>query len=250
MITLAYGLDLGRDESGTIGIAGGNTFTSYGNDLTDRGHVTSYQVGLYAVKRWESAYGFGVVNYGHNRNDITRYITIGAVNAVANGSFIGHQLGSYGEAGLNLDGRAIRAQPFAGLQYLYLSNSRVAENGGGGAALNIAAANLNTLQSHLGARLIVRELTDRNGLRWTPYLNGRYVVDMLGQHNSTTASLSEAPGASWVVTGSQSGRSLGLVGPGVTVDVVRGVSLFANYDYQWGSRYQAHTGSGGLLILF
>lgn len=247
---LSYGLDLARDETGVFGIAGGNTFTTWGNDLTDRGHVSSFQVGLYGMKRIESFYGFAVANYGHNRNDVNRNIQIGSVNAVTSGSFTGHQFGSYGEAGMNLDAPALRLQPFVGLQYVYLSNGRFTESGGGGAALNVAAANLNTLQSHLGSRLVVPEMTTRRGLKWTPYVSGRWVYDMLGQQNSTFASLSGAPGASWVVTGVQSGRSVGMVGPGVTVELIRGVSLFANYDFQWATRYQAHTGSGGVLVQY
>ena len=247
---LSYGVDLARDETGVFGIAGGNTFTTWGNDLTDRGHVSSFQVGLYGMKRFESFYGFAVANYGHNRNDVNRNIKIGTVNAVTTGSFTGHQFGSYGEAGVNLDAPAFRLQPFAGLQYVYLSNGRFTESGGGGAALNVAAANLNTLQSHLGARLVVPEMVTRRGLKWTPYVGGRWVYDMLGQQNSTFASLSGAPGASWVVTGAQSGRNVGMVGPGVTVELMRGVSLFGNYDFQWANRYQAHTGSGGVLIQY
>lgn len=248
---LAYGIDLARDETGLIGIAGGNTFTTLGNDLTDRGHISSYQVGLYAMKRIESLYGFGVVNYGHNRNDINRNIQIGNINSVASSSFVGHQLGAYGETGMNLDTRLIRIQPFFGLQYLYLSDSKAFENGGAGAGLNVAASNLNTLQTHLGTRLIVHSLTDRSGRRWTPYVSGRWVSELLGEQATAFASLSGAPaGASWSVTGNQSGRNFGTVGPGMTVQVTEWISAFANYDYLWGDRFDAHTGSGGLLLLF
>lgn len=247
---LAYGLDLGRDDDGVIGIAGGNTFTSYGDDLGDHGNVNSFQIGLYALKRFDSAYGFAVMNYGHNNNDISRPIDIGNQLVTASSSFVGHQFGSYGEGGLNLETGLFRWQPFVGLQYVHISNSQASENGAGGVGLNVAAGNLSTLQSHLGSRLILHRLTDSHGRRWTPYLSTRWVSDWLGQQATSSASLSGAPGASWTVTGNVPGRNLGMFGPGLTVELTPGMSLFANYEYQWADMFHAHTGSGGLLLQF
>lgn len=247
---LAYGLDLGRDDDGVIGIAGGNTFTSYGDDLGDHGNVNSFQIGLYAMKRLDSAYGFAVMNYGHNNNDISRPINIGDQSVTASSSFVGHQFGSYGEAGLNLETGLFRWQPFVGLQYVHISNSQASENGAGGAGLDVAAGNLSTLQSHLGSRLILHRLTDSHGRRWTPYLSTRWVSDWLGQQATSSASLSGAPGASWTVTGNVPGRNLGMFGPGLTVELTPGLSLFANYEYQWADMFHAHTGSGGLMLQF
>lgn len=248
---LAFGFDLGHDDTGSIGIAGGSTSTTFQDDLGDRGWIQSYQVGLYGVKHFDNAYGFLALNYGHNQNDINRPITIGNINSIASSSFVGHQFGSYGETGLNLDGPGIRMQPFVGMQYLYLSNSRANENGGGGAALNVAAANYTSLQSHVGTRVLLYALTNPNGVRWTPYLNGRWVSDLIGNQASAFASLSGAPaGASWVVTGNHAGRNFAMIGPGLTVQLTCQISLFANYDYQWAGQYHAHTGSGGLLFAF
>jgi len=247
---LAYGIDLGRDDDGVIGITAGNSFTSFGDNLGDHGNVNSFQIGMYALRRFESAYGFAVLNYGHNSNDISRPISIGNPLITASSSFVGHQFGSYGEGGLNFETGLLRWQPFVGLQYINLSNSQASENGAGGLGLNVAAGNLSTLQSHLGSRLILHRLTDSHGRRWTPYVSTRWVSDWLGHQASSFASLSGAPGASWTVTGNLPGRNLGMFGPGLTVELTPGMSLFANYEYQWGEMFHAHTGSGGLLLQF
>lgn len=242
---LAYGVDLGRDETGVIGLTGGNTFTSFDNDLGDSVRVNSFQIGLYGLKRSDVSYLFGVLNYGHNRFDVNRIA--GGVSPVSS-SFSGHQFGSYGEAGLNLEMRAVRLQPFVGMQYVGLSNSQAMESGIGG--LNVAAANFNSLQSNLGARLIAHRLTDSYGHRWTPYLSARWAMELLNEQASAFSTLNGAPGASWVATGNQPARNIGMISPGLTVELTRGISLFATYEYQWGAYFRAQTGTGGLLFTF
>jgi uncharacterized protein with beta-barrel porin domain len=247
---MAYGLDIGRDGDEVLGISGGNTFTTFGNNLTDHGNVNSWQIGLYAVKRMERLYGFAVVNYGHNQFHIDRTITLGNQQSLATSSFTGHQFGSYGEGGINYDLTSIRIQPFLGLQYVAISNGSASEGGGGGGALSVSASNLKTLQAHLGARVIAHRLIDSSGRRWTPYFNARWVSDLLGQQATSFASLSGAPGAAWAVTGNQSGRNLGMLGPGLSVEITQGISVFANYEFQWGTDFRANTGSGGVLFAY
>lgn len=246
---LAYGIDIGRDGDEVLGITGGNTYTTFSNNLTDRGDVTSWQIGLYAVKKFERMYTFGIVNYGHNQFHIDRTINTGNGQSIATSDFTGNQFGSYGELGWNVQGRIWRLQPLLGLQYMSVSNGWAME-AGTPAALNVSSSNLRTLQSHLGARLISRRMIDNYGRRWTPYLNARWVYDMLGHQATSTASLSGAPGASWAITGNQTSRSMLMFGPGLNLEITSGVSAFVNYEVQWGTDYQAYTGSGGIMINF
>lgn len=248
---IAYGLDLGRDESSLIGIAGSHGRTTLATDLGDSAQITSHQISLYGLQRYESAYGMFILNYGHNSNDVSRMINLGNVNTVANGSFSGNQFGSYGELGINLDGSVLRFQPLTALQYVLVSNGSVVEDGGGGAGLSVSSATLSTLQMHLGARLIAHGLVDRRGRVWTPYVNGRWAVDLLGESAVASAALTGGPaGASWTVWGNQSGRNFGQLGPGMTLQLNRWLTLFANYDFQWGARYSNHMGGGGAVLIF
>ena len=46
------------------------------------------------------------------------------------------------------------------------------------------------------------------------------------------------------MTGNHSGQ----IGPGFTVQVAEGVSLFANFDFLFGEHDYSNTGSGGVLF--
>ena len=244
---LAYGLDLGRDETGVIGITLGNSFTSISNGQSDTARVNSLQVGIYALKRNEISYAFGVLNYGHNLFDVNRTVGVTPTKFVVGSSYSGDQFGSYGEAGLNVESRNVRMQPFVGMQYVSLSNSQTSESGLGG--LSIAASNFSSVQAHLGGRLIAHRLTDSRGWRWTPYLSGRWAWELLNEQASTFATL-QTTSASWTIAGNQPARNFGLIGPGLTVELSRGISLFGAYEFQWGSNFRAQTGTGGLLITY
>lgn len=247
----AYGADLAGDDTGVIGLTGGHGYSSFHTDRKDNGTATSHQVGLYLLKNFESFYGLSVVNYSRNHYDVTRLITIGPIAQLAASKSSGNQFGSYSEAGMNLDTMFVRIQPFVGLQHLSVSNGSVFESPAGGAGLNVRSHTVNALQTHLGARAVLEPLVSSSGIEVRPYVSGRWVADLLGSNQSTTASFAGDPaGASWVVTGNKSGRHMGQVGPGVNVKVADGVSLFGNYDYQFGDRFDSHSGSGGVLFEF
>ncbi len=247
----AYGADLAGDDSGVFGLTGGHGYSSFQTDRKDNGTATSHQVGLYLLKNFESFYGLSVFNYSRNHYDVTRLITIGPLQQLASSSSSGNQFGSYSEAGMNLDTMFVRFQPFVGLQHMSVSSGSVFESPAGGAGLNVRSHTANTLQTHLGARAVLEPMVSSSGIEVRPYFSGRWVADLLGNNHSTTASFAGDPaGGSWVVTGNQSGRHMGQVGPGVNVKVADGVSLFGNYDYQFGDRFHSHSGSGGVLFEF
>lgn len=247
----AYGADLAGDDSGVIGLTGGHGYSSFHTDRRDSGTATSHQIGLYLLKNYESFYGLSVFNYGRNHYDVTRVITVGPFDQLASSKSSGNQFGSYSEAGMNLDMMFVRIQPFVGLQHLSVSNGSVFESPAGGAGLNVRSHTVNALQTHLGARAVLEPLVSSSGIEVRPYVSGRWVADLLGSNQSTTASFAGDPaGASWVVTGNKSGRHMGQVGPGVNMKVADGVSLFGNYDYQFGDRFDSHSGSGGVLFEF
>lgn len=247
----AYGADLAGDETGVIGFTGGHGYSSFHTDRRDNGTVTSHQVGLYLLKNFESFYGLSVLNYGRIHNDVTRLITIGPLEQLAASKSSGNQYGTYSEVGMNVDTPFVRFQPFAALQHLNVANGSVFESPAGGAGLNVRSHTTNTLQTHLGARAVMSPMVSSSGIEFRPYFSGRWVADLLGNNQSALASFSGDPaGASWVVTGNQSGRHMGQVGPGLNLKVAEGVSLFGNYDYQFGDRFHSHSGSGGVLFEF
>ena len=246
---LAYGLDLGGDDSGVIGIAGGNSFLSF-QQGSGSGQLNSQQVGLYLLKRIEDYYLLGNANYGYNDYDSTRVVNVGPVSQVLQGDFVGHQFGAYAEGGYQLEARAVRLQPFFGLQYLNLAQQGFSETGGP-AALAVAGSQADALRTHLGSRLVFDSMAGRCGAVWTPYLHGRWVAELLDDSRLVTATFNGAPvGGTFATQGNTLGQNYGLFGAGLNVQLTCQWSLFGNYDLQAGNRFTAHTGSGGVMYLW
>lgn len=248
---LSYGVDLYGDENVLVGITAGHSWSNFGTGDNARGDITSHQVGLYNYLKWtDTIYTLGVMQYGHHRYDITRTVPIGPLALVAKSSPKGNGFNLYTESGLNLDGETVRWQPFFGVQYQFLANRRAFDQGGGGINLNVDRENANTAYTHLGTRLIFNGWTHRNGATLTPYLNARWMAELIGESRTANVALAGLPGAGWTVVGTRPGRHVGVFGPGVSLQLSERLSLYGTYDLQVAQRFLAHTGNGGLLFEF
>ncbi len=238
----AVGLDLGRDETGVIGIANGNAYLDFNQGNGASGQLQAHQVGLYLLKRVDAWYLIGQTNYGYNDFDVTRTVPGGAVQ----GDPIAHQFGAYAESGWSLDRGLVRLQPLAALQYQLLAQQGFTETGGPG-ALTVAGTQADSLRTHLGGRVAFAGLEDGGGRVWSPYVHGRWVAELLGDGRLVTAAFNGAPiGGSFVSAGNGLGTHYGMFGAGLNVQLSDHWSGYSNYDLQVSRSLTAHTGSGGL----
>lgn len=247
----SVGVDLARDEADVVGITGGVSWSTFQAGGVSDGDVNSFQIGAYAFKQLEDlGYAMAIAQYGHLDYEVRRNVIIGPLLFTPRSHFTGDAFQSYGEVGTNLDWAPLRFQPFAGLQYQLLANGSAVEQGGGPANLRIADDSINSLFSHVGGRVILNGWQHRSGAVLTPYLNARWMWDLVGDGRTLQAGLAASPGAVWTVSGARPGRHYGMFGPGVLLRLSDFASIYANYDLQVAERFTAHTGSGGLLIQF
>ena len=239
---LALGCDLGRDETGAIGIANAHSYVSFNQGNGASGQLESHQVGLYLLKQLGAMYLLGSANYGYNDLDVTRTVPGGTVQ----GDPIAHQFGTYAETGWSLDQGVVRFQPLAALQYQSLAQQGFAETGGPG-ALIVSGTQADSLRTHLGGRVAFAGLEDGAGRIWSPYVHGRWVAELLDNDRLVFAAISGAPvGGSFVAAGNGLGTHFGLFGAGLNVQLSDRWSAYSNYDLQVGRSLTAHTGSGGV----
>ena len=239
---LALGLDLGRDETGVIGIANAHSYVSFNQGNGASGQLESHQVGLYLLKQLGAMYVLGSANYGYNDLDVTRTVPGGTVQ----GDPIAHQFGTYAETGWSLDQGLVRFQPLAALQYQSLAQQGFAETGGPG-ALIVSGTQADSLRTHLGGRVAFAGLEDGAGRIWSPYVHGRWVAELLDNDRLVFAAINGAPvGGSFVAAGNGLGTHFGLFGAGLNVQLSDRWSAYSNYDLQVGRSLTAHTGSGGV----
>lgn len=248
---LSYGIDVAIDDSSIVGISGGQSWSGFSTGDFATGDVMSNQASIYAFRTvGESAYGLAVLQYGYHQFDVMRNVPIGPVLVTANSHMISQAFQAYGETGLNVEWSFLRWQPYLGIQYGLLANGKAFDQNGGPINLNVADTVTQTAFTHVGSRLIFRGWEDSGGRTMTPYLNARWMADLVGDSRTVPVALAGAPGANWTVSGTRPGRNLGVFGPGVAVQLASGVSLFASYDLQIADRYVSHAGSGGLIVEF
>lgn len=241
----AYGIDWGADETGVIGITGGNSYVGFHDGFGAGGNLTSYQVGLYALKHNDVAYVIGSTNYGYNNFGSNRNVDVGGINQTLRGSFVGHQLGAYTETGLKLHAGWVHFQPLVGLQYLYLAQQGFDESGGS-AALNVSASQANSLRTSLGGRIVVDQLVGPWGTVWTPYWHGRWVSELLDNDRIVNASFNGAPiGGTFTAHGTRLGQNYAIISKGLQVQLTDQWSLYGNFDLMTFGRIETETGSFG-----
>jgi outer membrane autotransporter protein len=241
------GVDLGQDETGKVGVVGGNSYVNYNDGFGASGQITSYQLGAYLFKHDEISYFLGSANYGFNSYFSNRNVTVAGVNQTLHADTDGSQIGANAETGLKLPLGPFEIQPLVGLQYMYVAQGGFNEVGGP-AALNVTRGRASSLRANIGARMIFAQWLGPNGSIWTPYSHARFVTDMLDNGTIVNATFSGAPiGNNFAVQGTRIGQSYGVLGEGLEIRVNEAWSLFGGADILAGERITVVTGSIGSL---
>lgn len=242
-----YGIDLGDDDTGRIGIAGGNSYASFNDGFDTSGQIVSYQVGIYSLIQDDISYLLGTANYGNNAYETKRTVSIDGYNQLLRASFSGDQFGTNIETGLKLSAGIVHIQPLVGLQFLLLSQQGFQESGGP-AALTVDRNLATSLRANVGARLMIDPWTGPGDIVWTPFTYGRFVSDVLDNDRLVNASFANSPaGGAFTTHGTRIGPNYGVIGQGLEARVSENWSLFANGDILFGDQISMGTGSIGAI---
>ena len=237
------GLDMGADESGRLGFAGGASYTGVRDGFGGSGNITSYQYGGYALKHDEASYFLATANYGYNSYSTNRNVITSDLGQSLHADFSGTQVGANVETGLFLSAGAFHIQPLIGLQYLYLFQQSLEESGGP-AALSVTQTRANSLRANVGARFLTDPWMSRGGTIWTPYSHVRFVSDLLNNDRVIDASFNGAPvGGAFQSHGTRIGQNYGVIGEGVEIRLNEFWSLFGGADVMFANRLTIATGS-------
>lgn len=146
------GADVAVSDHARAGLFGGYGRSTF--DVDDRassGTIDNYDLGLYAGARFGALAARGALAYSWHDVAIDRSVAFpGFAQALQGGATTG-SLQAFGELAWRLTLGAADVEPFAGLAYLGLSGTRVAESGGT-AALRADIAAMDTLYTTLGVR--------------------------------------------------------------------------------------------------
>ena len=237
------GLDLGADETGRLGFAGGASYTGYRDGFGASGNLTSYQFGGYGIKHDEFGYILATGNYGSNTYSTTRHVVTSGLTQTINSNFSGTQAGASLETGLNLTMGVFHLQPLVGLQYLYLFQQPFDESGGA-AALVVDRTRAHSLRANVGARFLTDAWVTEGGTVWTPYSHLRFVSDLLSNDRIISASFDGAPaGGSFQSHGTRMGQNYAIIGQGMELRFNEFWSLLGGVDLMYSNRIAIATGS-------
>jgi uncharacterized protein with beta-barrel porin domain len=215
-------------------------------------NVTDHSFGAYLTRRGDVVYALTTFGLGTDQYDSRRLVSYGSTREWPRTSYSGWQSQVYGETGVNWESRWCMVQPYVGLQYIYLRQNGVQEDGNIAAlsALNADPADYNAFRTHLGARLS-RDISVK---RFDGSIEFRsvWIHEML-QNTAPLINASFAGaqnGPTFPIIGADLGRDWCWLGSGLQWRVRGNMNLYANYDVLVNIRETLHTGSGGVSFLW
>lgn len=245
-----FGVAIGTDAEvmsgqGNLGVA-----FSYGNtDVKSKGlnnaknEVDSYQLTVYGgMDLTPEVYLDGAVSYAWNDVETERR-NVGLVNGLyARGDYNADQFGIRLEAGrpFHVDG-GLTLTPSVLANYQHYSPDGYTEKGNAGnALLRVENENMNLFEMGVGLDA-EWNLRNNDGSALKPGLHAGYRYDFVNDDVATTARFTGG-GASFKTTGIDQARSTFNVGGGITWETNMNWELSAEYDYEFKSDYNAHSG--------
>ena len=244
---IAGGVDYQATPQFLVGLGGayGSTEANFDPDAVSNADVNTFEVGLYASYDTGGFYVDGVANYFHNSIDTKRLIDFAAIDRTAKASYDGDGFNGYGEVGYQFRTHGFLIQPRAGLNYTYVSLGGFTEHGANGADLKVNSNTGKSLSSMLGLRFAT-DVDAGDGLKVTPELRIGWQHEFLDDQQQIDARFAAAPLSDFSQKGPQVGRDTALIGLGVTGDITSSISVYIDYDGQFGSGFSGNTGSAGV----
>lgn len=245
--SVVVGADYRLTPNFLVGLSAGyaHTDVTLDNDNSSA-TVDSYSPGIYASYADKGWYANFMGDYLHNAYTQDRVI-----------GFLGQTASSApeGDEGLvDLDGGydfhhgAWTYGPLAGLQYTHLTVNGYNETGSV-ADLSVNEQQSDSLRSRLGGN--VSYAFSHYGIHFTPHLEASWQHEFLDQSRGITSQFNEFGGGSFAVRTQNASRDSALVDAGITAEVNRTVTLFADYMVQAGQdNYFGQSVQGGVKVGF
>lgn len=240
-----FGVDGEVDETLRLGVA-----VTYGNTDVDAKDVNrtsteidSYGLSLYGGKKLPADFFVGgQVSYFYNDIESARHNVGGVAGRTARADYHSDQYGANVEGGRNfLVGGGVTLTPSVTANYSYLDIEKYSEKGAGG--LNLTNVKTDEVQIlEFGANLKASaDIADNNGGVITPNIHGGIRHDVIGDDVATSSRL-VGGGVAFGTRGADPAQTTANIGTGFSWKLQSNVEFSANYDYEYKSDYDAHSG--------
>lgn len=215
-------------------------------NVAGSGGVGAYEGALYGSYADGPLRLNGILGYARLALDSERSIAFGSLARRARADYDGDRLNGALEAGYAVDLGGATVEPLAGLRYTWLRQDGFAEVGAGSIGLQAEAQSAQSLLGSLGLRLTKRFdlASGRLGLE----ARGRWQHEFLDDALMLDAAFVGAPAASFVVAGARVARDSAVLGAGVSFQLDRRLTMFADYDVRLNSDVTAHAATAGLRL--
>ncbi|MCK9908903.1 autotransporter domain-containing protein [Microbacteriaceae bacterium K1510] len=239
------GVDYRLTPDLVVGVLGGYTRTNADLDtLGSTSKINTWLLGAYGTYYRQNWFVNGAFVYGRNSYDNNR-IALGTSNT---SSPKGDQYAVQGTVGVDLRYGGWIVTPELGAQYTMVRVDAFTETGA--AALAVDGDKADSFRSSLGARFRYDWQTDFGIV--TPELRASWQHEFLDKERDIRASFVDQslPGT-FATTAAGSGTDFGIVGAGLTANIVTRMQMMLGYDFKFGGHdFQAHQLSGRLRYVF
>ncbi len=231
----------------------GGTIDSAGS----RQQSTNYTPGVFVAFQKSNFYADALASYTYNSYRIDRNVNFGSQASTATAKPTGNQFDVAGMVGYWFPvTAAFKFGPAGGVGYTHLGVSSFSENGSP-FDLSVGSQSVNSLRSLLGGQLQWTLFGKQNLVTNTrPAIlninfNAYWQHEFLDNSQNISANFNGLGAGSFAFQTGSPTRDSGLLGGGISGNLSKGVTLFANYELQAGAKSQfAQTVMAGVAVSF
>ena len=231
----------------------GGTIDSAGS----RQQSTNYTPGVFVGFQKSNFYADALASYTYNSYRIDRNVNFGSQASTATGKPSGNQFDAAGLVGYWFPVTAgFKFGPAGGVGYTHLGVSSFNETGSP-FDLSVGSQSVNSLRTLLGGQLqwIIfgkhNLVTNSRPALLTFNFNAYWQHEFLDNSQNVSANFSGLGAGSFAFQTGSPTRDSGLLGGGISGNLSKGITLFANYELQAGTKSQfAQTVMAGVAISF
>lgn len=228
---VAFGFDKDVTQRFFAGIAFGydNAYQDF-DTIRSSAKIDVFRAMLYGGYRYRSIYADGYAGYTKDWHKTRRDITIGDFNKTARSKYDDDMLSVGMEIGRKFRFGELTLTPSVGLDYIYLKNPGVYENGAENANLHVSSGNYNSLRLPVGAKL-GRKIRGQYVL-WTPEVRAYYVAELCDKQAEVTTSYAKFDQVKFQARSGSWGRHSARLGAGLGGRLSERFVLRADYDVE------------------
>lgn len=217
-----------------------------------RGSLTTADLGVNAAASWGPVVARAAASFGYGWHDARRDADWPDSSRAADSDFDHQRVGVTFEVASHADFGALRLEPYGGLDYTWLREEKVDENGAGALDLDVDERTNSLLAANTGLRLrayLYRdepfgELYDFSQTLFVPELRVGYRRVLLGADRDLSAEIEGAPSSVGDFdVDAKDAEELWTGGIGLTAQPKGGATVGLFYDVLYGDRNIAHVGS-------